>query len=261
MFGVFSHCFNNCVEIFIFLLTIYIMYFEQLIKELNENSTLDKCLSSIINPFSLYYLCDHYYGDEIKRRNIPIQINKNDLKINKDISKIKEGDIIHCEVNYLREFYNEILDKIETKIVLTTGQWHGRVVGNCELLNEKILIHKNLLLWVSQNPIYDNSDKYIAFPYGIAHYSIKEYADFLISNSTFEKNKELICLPMNTITNDCRKKLPNLPLICFSEYCKQIASSKFILSPIGDRDDCYRHYEAIGLGTIPVSNVDNFCVF
>ena len=36
------------------------MYFEQLIKDLNENNTLDKCFSTIINPFSLYFLCDHY---------------------------------------------------------------------------------------------------------------------------------------------------------------------------------------------------------
>ena len=37
-----------------------------------------------------------------------------------------------------------------------------------------------------------------------------------------------------------------------------MSAGKFILSPIGDRDDCYRHYEAIGLGTIPVSNVNSF---
>lgn len=37
-----------------------------------------------------------------------------------------------------------------------------------------------------------------------------------------------------------------------------MAEGKFILSPIGDRDDCYRHYEAIGVGTIPVSNINPF---
>jgi hypothetical protein len=31
--------------------------------------------------------------------------------------------------------------------------------------------------------------------------------------------------------------------------------TKFVISPIGDRDDCYRHCECIGLGAIPVSNV------
>ena len=32
--------------------------------------------------------------------------------------------------------------------------------------------------------------------------------------------------------------------------------ARYIISPIGDRDDCYRHYEAIGLGTIPIANVN-----
>ena len=142
------------------------MYYERLIQELNENNTIDKCLSSIINPFSLYYLCDHYYGDEIQKYNIPIQINKN-----MDLSKIKEGDIIYCEVNFFTEFCNEILDKITTKFILATGQWQLPQIIKSEL-TEKIINHENVLLWISQNPIYDNSDKYIAFPYGIVHENI-----------------------------------------------------------------------------------------
>jgi hypothetical protein len=31
-----------------------------------------------------------------------------------------------------------------------------------------------------------------------------------------------------------------------------------MLSPIGDRDDCYRHYECIGVKTIPMSNVSEY---
>jgi hypothetical protein len=233
------------------------MYYEQLIKDLNKNITIDKCLSTIINPFSLYYLCDHYYGDEIQRYNIPITINKNDLKNNSDLSKIKEGDIIYCEVNFFKDFCNKILDKIEKRFILTTGQWQLPQIQKSKL-SEKILKHKNVLLWVSQNPIYDNSDKYIAFPYGIAHYNIKKYARFLLNNSTFSKNKELIYLPINNNTNPSRKKLPELSIISTLEYYKQMANGKFILSPIGDRDDCYRHYEAIGIGTVPISNVNHF---
>jgi hypothetical protein len=61
------------------------MYYEKLIKDLHENNTIDKCLSSIINPLSLYYLCDHYYGNEIEihfeLHKIPTNINKNDLHL------------------------------------------------------------------------------------------------------------------------------------------------------------------------------------
>jgi hypothetical protein len=232
------------------------MYYEKLIKDLHEKNTLDTCLSSIINPFSLYYLCNHYYGDEFRGYNIPISNDKNDLFKNKDLSKLKEGDIIHCQVNYFSDFCNEILDKIETKIILTTGQWHRPQLQKSEL-TEKVLRHKNIILWVSQNPIYDNSDKYMAFPYGIVHCNIKEYADVLL-NTRLPKNKELLYLSINNNTNSCRYRLPVIPCTPPLEYYKNISEGKFIISPIGDRDDCYRHYEAIGLGTIPISNVSCF---
>jgi len=43
--------------------------------------------------------------------------------------------------------------------------------------------------------------------------------------------------------------------ISAESFYETIAMTKFVISPIGDRDDCYRHYECIGLGAIPVSNV------
>ena len=35
-----------------------------------------------------------------------------------------------------------------------------------------------------------------------------------------------------------------------------ILKSKFTISTSGDRDDCYRHYECIGLNSIPISNIN-----
>ena len=32
--------------------------------------------------------------------------------------------------------------------------------------------------------------------------------------------------------------------------------AKYILSPNGDRPECHRHYEAIGLGTAPITQLD-----
>ena len=39
-------------------------------------------------------------------------------------------------------------------------------------------------------------------------------------------------------------------------YFRSIATAKFLFSPDGDRPETYRHYEAIGLGTIPVTQMD-----
>ena len=32
--------------------------------------------------------------------------------------------------------------------------------------------------------------------------------------------------------------------------------SEFVISTTGDREDCYRHYECIGLNAMPVSNIN-----
>ena len=230
------------------------MYYELLMKELGElieNNTLDlpKCQELLINPYSLIYICNHYYQTE------HVVKNKNDLIINKDLSQIKDYDIIYCQVNLLSIFFNEILDKIDKKIILVTGQNQNPPIFKSEL-TEKILEHKNISLWISQNPIYDNSDKYLAFPFGLNIDSVHAYATFLHYCKIIEKRNNLIHLPLNYSTNPCRLKLPIIPRISSTQFWIEIAQAKFILSPNGDRDDCYRHYEAIGLGTIPISNVN-----
>jgi PAS domain-containing protein len=49
----------------------------------------------------------------------------------------------------------------------------------------------------------------------------------------------------------------NSSKLSFTRYLEEIQSSRYILSPNGDRPECYRHYEAIGMGTIPVTQLDS----
>lgn len=41
------------------------------------------------------------------------------------------------------------------------------------------------------------------------------------------------------------------------EYWSRIHKSHYILSPDGDRPECHRHYEAIGLGCMPITSLDS----
>ena len=41
----------------------------------------------------------------------------------------------------------------------------------------------------------------------------------------------------------------------YVEYLRALSTSRYIISPQGDRPDCYRNYEAIGFGCIPISNI------
>lgn len=229
--------------------------FECMLDILRQRNINKTRLLNIINPFSLYNLCDHYVGDEIHRFNIPIAESKNNLLTTKNILTIKDFDIVHVEVNWVNYFVTEILDKMNVKIILTTGQWHLPQLLPSPL-TEKILGHPNILLWVSQNPIYPNSEKYMAFPYGIDYESLEAYSEALLSLSRNNKTTEISHLPLNHNTNACRQKLPVMPRLPPKEFYERIADSKFIVSPIGDRHDTYRHYEAIGLGAIPMSNID-----
>lgn len=232
------------------------MYFDNLKQILLKNNTHETRVSKIINPFSLFYICDHFYGDEIKVFNVPFSCDKHNILVTNDLSIIKDFDIIHVETGHFSYFCENVLDKIDHKFILTTGQWNGPQV-HLSSLSEKILNHKNVILWISQNPIYENSTKYMAFPYGISIATLDEYVNVLLTHSNTVKSKNVSHLPCRISTIECRQKLPELIHLPPEDFYKNIAQTKFLLSPIGDRDDCYRHYEAIGLGCIPISNVSN----
>jgi hypothetical protein len=46
-----------------------------------------------------------------------------------------------------------------------------------------------------------------------------------------------------------KEKLP------FETYLDELARSQYIFSPDGDRPECHRHYEAIGFGTVPITQL------
>jgi hypothetical protein len=56
-------------------------------------------------------------------------------------------------------------------------------------------------------------------------------------------------------SNPDRALVPRGEKLPPEEYYKMTHKSKYILSPDGDRPECYRHYEAIGLGTMPITQL------
>lgn len=236
-------------------------YFNKLINNLRVNNNvnnLDFLLNNLITSFSLYFISNHYIGNELEKWGIPVKTNSNDILKNNNIDTIKNMDILFVQNNFFDIFINNYLPQIKVKFILITGQWHLPQLHINEkttsLLNDS-RIHK----WFSQNPIFKH-EKYIPFPYGLNYgYNlndpeIKIYANELL-NINNNKNNNIINLPMNYETNSCRKIFEKIPYTTNEEFYKLINDFKFILSPIGDRDETYRHWEAIGLGTIPISNV------
>tara|TARA_Y100000741_G_C18258819_1_gene559898 strand:- start:1250 stop:2191 length:942 start_codon:yes stop_codon:yes gene_type:complete len=241
-------------------------------------------LGTIINPLTPYFLCNHYIASEIipgsddyvpYKYPIIIPYGTNNLLINKNYNAIKNNDIIVCQVNYFDLFSREIFPTLgNKKIILITSQWAYPALERSDS-TDKILASPNIILWISQNPIYENNDKYMAFPYGINMKDISLYYSHLAGvNMDISGNRDLLQLNKNKNilhTNlNVEEWYPEDHIrrnfSCFGtespdrigyvQYLKELTRSRYILSPQGDRPDCYRNYEAIGLGCIPIANLD-----
>jgi hypothetical protein len=225
--------------------------------DLSNNSSYDEIVSKMINVFSPYFLCQHFIGNELWYWDMLSKIppDRNDLNSTNDLSSIKDYDIVQCQVNFFDHFVKNILPHINKKIILITSQFEYPYLTRSEN-TDIVLNHPNIVLWISTNPIYEPSEKYIAFPSGLSHFNLSIYTDILL-NKEIVKERELTHMHLSE-TNPCRDLLPKGEKCSEEDFYDNIRKSKFMISPIGDRDDCYRHYECIGLKTIPISNVGEY---
>jgi len=216
--------------------------------------------SKIINPLTPLFICDHYLGDdELVSVSNALKLDFSKFKIGNNLldckKKIKKGDIIAVQIKYLGIFLNKILPQLKNPIKLITYQWHLPQIHKNDI-SDFVLNHPMIMKWYCQNPIYPLSEKYIPFPYGIMKNSdMSTIIDEILLNRNIKKDELLGNLWVSKKTNKSREILPDGNKCNRDEYYNNISKYKFLLSPIGDRNDTYRHYESIGLGTIPVSNV------
>jgi hypothetical protein len=234
-----------------------------------SNSNPIECL---ITPLAPYFICNHFISTEIhnsssKYVGIDLKLTANDLLKNKNYNDIKNFEIIQIQVDYFDFFYDEILPiiiKNNIKVAIITSQWHIPQIQRNDKTDE-LLNNDNIILWISQNPIYTDNEKYMAFPYGICHHNAVDYVNFIKSNN-INNNKNI------KILNQCSSPHGHLPdnhirkqidifgknsgeWKSYADFLTNILDAEFVISTAGDRDDCYRHYEIIGLNAIPVSNI------
>ena len=242
-------------------------------------------LGSIINPLSGYFLCRHYIGTEINPTSedyvsykypITIPYGINDLLTTNQYDKINNYDILLVQVNYFDFFYDKIFSSLgDRKIILITSQWSPPMLKKSKKTDD-VLKSENILLWIAQNPIYEESNNYMPFPFGINMNDLSIYYSCLSSfyaNCEDEENKCNVSKQYNIQHMNChvedwysdkhiRKIIPNFGIdspdrLGIVEYFKTLSVSRYIISPQGDRPDCSRNYEAIGFGCKPISNLDS----
>ena len=225
-----------------------LMLYLQQRKHISDPGSL---LPMIINPFSPLLLCDLHYGQEL---DPPPEVVTRSLTLD-NVNATKPLDIICVNSNDFDTFATSILPLISVHFILITSRWHLPQVKKCKLTDE-VKGHPKIAHWFAQNPIYQNDDRYTGFPYGILHLQLEAYAESLLANQHTKKQVHVEHLTINNKTHSSRKRLSKYIEMSVHEYYAHIARAKYLLSPRGDRPDTYRHWEAIGLGTIPISNID-----
>jgi hypothetical protein len=63
-------------------------------------------------------------------------------------------------------------------------------------------------------------------------------------------------LDSNSKRSKVKQYLNKIERYDFREYLRKVSEAKYVLSLAGDRPDCYRMWESIGLGTVPVTNLN-----
>ena len=192
-------------------------------------------------------------------------------------SMIRANESVYVPYETLHDFVQRVLPEITAPFVLITGTYevdpHLAASTYDSFLDwAAVLQHPHLLHLYNMNPWFRHP-KQSGWPYGILRPLL--YEPFY--DAAIEKSETGIYFGPLGLSNLGRLGLPGFlgiredawdradlhashadksSRVPFKEYAQLLASHQFVLSPDGDRKDCARNYEALGLGTQPVTDLD-----
>jgi len=216
-------------------------------------------MASIMTPFAPWFLADFYLGDEFElhlgEKMFASLISHTRTRFASDCTKIPERSVIFVQVNFFEHFRQDCLTKLVAKVVLITGQWHLPAISvKAEAL--QILDNPNILHWFAQNPIVVH-EKYTGIPYGVLPDNLPYFVAAVKNLLADERPKATLLLNVfmaETHPDRFALKDPSAERLEPAAFYEKISGAQFVVSPMGDRPDSYRHWESIGLGSIPICN-------
>jgi len=179
---------------------------------------------------------------------------------------VQDGDTIYVEQQgvFLYSFFKKIHPFIKAKYILIT---HNSRRGLCYYITQyaKYLKDKNIIMWFGKN-LFINHKKTEIIPVGIENNLKKIPTLEERINNPLKKDK--LCYlnfdigPTSHRRHKIRKKVLKAfekKKFCyraerksFKEYLKDLSRSKFVLSPKGNGTDCFRTWESLLVGSIPI---------
>lgn len=177
--------------------------------------------------------------------------------------KVKNGNTIFVKTDYLATFFSKIHPRIRKKYILITHNSDHPVTDKFS----KFFEDTKIIAWFAQNVENCSHPKLHPIPIGLAN-KYWSHGNINLINEMMEIAPNLqkhILLYMNflvaTHINE-RSMVANLfkdESYCVIEspkeygaYLKDLASSKFVLSPRGNGLDCHRTWESLLMGAIPI---------
>ncbi len=178
-------------------------------------------------------------------------------------SVIRPGNSIFVSMAYLDFFLLEIFPKIKCPFIIVTSNGSGTIDDRFipYIQNEKVI------KWFGRNIILEHP-KVCCIPLGLCwfnpdsfHLLVGEYFNALSKESYFKEKINHTYLNIE-LTHESRisvaktfqeKKFCKISRnVGFDIYMSDLAESRFVLSPRGFNIDCYRTWEALYAGSIPV---------
>ena len=192
------------------------------------------------------------------------------LRTKDDAKRMEPGDTLFVSHSKLQEWTQDFLPHIETDFVLINIPFPMRYLDFVHTVAPNITNHPNMIAWFSTNIQKStggahNHPNVHPFPIGLkdkmGHRDFQQPVPayrrvFLESiNKAFTKTRKVHAGHLGS-TIPSRNGIPSSDKLPFDQYARELAKSKYVLSPNGVHPDCHRTYEAIGLGVIPITELD-----
>lgn len=189
---------------------------------------------------------------------------------------VQANDTVYVPTKLISSFFFGPMVNLTVPIVVLSGQYQYQRANR---LSKKIIRqfarHPLLMKWFVQNPdLYLNGGqirgprfKISTLPFGLQknHYDphnpkpkpgVVFREAFMRHIQLPEKTRGIMYGYINPATSVTRQSIPSGEYLSLDKYYDELAQSRFVVSPGGDRPDCYRNYEALAFGAIPITNLN-----
>ena len=228
----------------IFLL--FVLFFELVIFECSSNDTRPSYPYLSGNTFRAH--CDFIYDDT--QRNL-------------DPAMVLPGNIVYVKGRFIKSFFQEVHPHIQHPYILLTHNSNYPIPGNFA----HYLEDKKIIAWFAVHVKDYIHPKLHPIPVGLPNLSIAPESTRIwdlirAETGTFQKSIDLY---LNFDIKTCPRERQYVynhfidkpwctysPKKGYELYALDLANSKFVLSPKGIGLDCYRIWESLLAGSIPV---------